>query len=980
MLAGSTVTVQVDASISNGSALEYRYRREADEYTEWSGRDSINYFFGEPGTASVTVQVRDASEPEQVATSIANISIFASLGDGRPTLHSSQVSYDSSFGTVWTVNPDNDTLSRVSSGSSFVDIEVDTADDPRSVAVSSNGNVWVTASGEDLVQVFDSNGTLLESIDTGYGSRPFGIVMNSDTSKAYVGLYGSGSLLRLDVSSRNIDGELELPGSIGSDLAATPAGLALSEDGDRLLATRFISDQNWGEVYDVNADAMTLNGVIRLEKSLLPDTVASGRGVPNYLSSVVISDDGDWAYVVGKQDNVDRGLINGNDALDEDNTVRTFAATIDLQTSSEVKSWRRDFDNVDSPSGVTLSPNGDYLFVAMQGRNQVWALSRDPETGQLGNIDAQFDTGLAPQGLLLVEDGLTLYAKSLNERTLSVFDLSEFLAGGSINPGVLEIETVADEALSSEELLGKQLFYNAVHGLQEDGELIGRISAEGYLSCASCHFDGGQDGRTYDFTARGEGIRNNISLKGREGTRFGDVHWSANFDEIHDFENDIRGAFLGRGLMSDADFAATSDPLGTPKAGRSAELDALSSYVESLGRDSLPRSPYRTDDGLLTNDALAGGQTFVDLGCDSCHVGRAFTDAITHDVGTLREYSGSRLGGSLEAIKTPSLLGLFESAPYLHDGSAPTIEAVFSSVGGTVHQAESATRAGNTQIVQPEDFSYYRDGRAVRLIEGGNLTFDVDGGSGGEGIIRVRHGSSPASTNLNVRVNGTLYSEPLVRLRRQENIDVASGEVIFNVSLQENSNTINIVGDDLESGQSVIIDDITVSTAEDVERASAHTVARSLSESDMNDLVDFLRQIDRSSAAREGEDPFAPFTDLISEEGFTFCAPEGGRCGFEGAAAVRYGTDGQYSEPMIFEEGVDCSNAVFGDPAQGQAKQCEFIPLESLSDPDPVPDPVADGSGEASSGAGGGGSSGPLTLVLMVLLSLLRHRRFRIAD
>lgn len=148
----------------------------------------------------------------------------------------------------------------------------------------------------------------------------------------------------------------------------------------------------------------------------------------------------------------------------------------------------------------------------------------------------------------------------------------------------------------------------------------------------------------------------------------------------------------------------------------------------------------------------------------------------------------------------------------------------------------------------------------------------------------------------------------------------------------------------------------------------------------MNDLVDFLRQIDRSSAAREGEDPFAPFTDLISEEGFTFCAPEGGRCGFEGAAAVRYGTVGQYSEPMIFEEGVDCSNAVFGDPAQGQVKQCEFIPLESLSDPDPVPDPVADGSGEASSGAGGGGSSGPLTLVLMVLLSLLRHRRFRIAD
>ena len=55
----------------------------------------------------------------------------------------------------------------------------------------------------------------------------------------------------------------------------------------------------------------------------------------------------------------------------------------------------------------------------------------------------------------------------------------------------------------------------------------------------------------------------------------GNVHWTANFDEIQDFENDIRGRFGGRGFLSDGEFAVTSDPLGSPKAGLSEDLDIL---------------------------------------------------------------------------------------------------------------------------------------------------------------------------------------------------------------------------------------------------------------------------------------------------------------------------------------------------------------------------------------------------------------------
>ncbi len=41
--------------------------------------------------------------------------------------------------------------------------------------------------------------------------------------------------------------------------------------------------------------------------------------------------------------------------------------------------------------------------------------------------------------------------------------------------------------------------------------------ARRYMSCASCHNDGGHDGRVWDLTGMGEGLRNTISLRGRAG-------------------------------------------------------------------------------------------------------------------------------------------------------------------------------------------------------------------------------------------------------------------------------------------------------------------------------------------------------------------------------------------------------------------------------------------------------------------------------
>ena len=103
-------------------------------------------------------------------------------------------------------------------------------------------------------------------------------------------------------------------------------------------------------------------------------------------------------------------------------------------------------------------------------------------------------------------------------------------------------------------LQGKQLFYDARDT---------RLARDGYMSCASCHNDGGQDGRVWDLTGFGEGLRNTISLRGRAGGQ-GFLHWSNNFDEVQDFEGQIRTLAGGTGLMTDAQFNAgtRSQPLG----------------------------------------------------------------------------------------------------------------------------------------------------------------------------------------------------------------------------------------------------------------------------------------------------------------------------------------------------------------------------------------------------------------------------------
>ena len=78
----------------------------------------------------------------------------------------------------------------------------------------------------------------------------------------------------------------------------------------------------------------------------------------------------------------------------------------------------------------------------------------------------------------------------------------------------------------------------------------------------------------------------------------------------------------------------------------------------------------------------------------ACHSGDAFTDGLLHDVGTGIDPSETR--GS--KFDTPSLLGIHDTAPYLHDGSAPTLRAALTS-------SNTGDKHGDTSILTEEEIN-----------------------------------------------------------------------------------------------------------------------------------------------------------------------------------------------------------------------------------------------------------------------------------
>ncbi len=671
-------------SATDIEGLEYKWSfGDGSPETAFQSSSTANHIYAAPGRYIVVLTIRNPVTGQETSITTTKIVYDSAINTSQPErwLSSSSIHFHPTNNQVWNVNPDNNTVTVIDSNNFAKVAEITVGEQPSALAFSENGNVWVTNKKSDSVTVINANTlTVLQTISLPDPvSKPHGIVI--ENNHAYIVLEGLGEMLKISTQTNQV---------IDTVLTSNHSRhIAKSVNGAELFVTSFITPLVRDEHTDTPdaSDGVesifvfndtTLQRTINMQHSNVEATENSGPGIPNYLGAMAIHPAGHSAYVPSKQDNILSGSIRNGIELSFDQAVRAISSRIDLTIYQETLADRIDHDNASFSSAAVYGPYGIHLFTALEGNRQV-AVSNTTTDSEI----LRFNVGRAPQGLALSPDGKTLVVHNFMERSVEFVDISNIVdAGGNDVSSLASVDVVNNELLSADVLKGKQLFYDSADD---------RLAALDYMSCASCHNDGSHDGRVWDFTQFGEGIRNTTSLRGKSGTGHGLLHWTGNFDEVQDFEGQIRGFAGGTGLMDSADFfnGTRQEPLGDSKTGFSEDLDALAIYLESLSEADV--SPLYSASGL-SPQAQQGREIFNQKGCVSCHTDSVFTDSpngFRHDVGTLTTASGERLSGFLDGLDTPTLLGLWSSAPYLHDGSAATVEqAIVSHIATSLTQIE----------------------------------------------------------------------------------------------------------------------------------------------------------------------------------------------------------------------------------------------------------------------------------------------------
>lgn len=563
-------------------------------------------------------------------------------------------------------NPDNGTVSVVDTAARKVVSEIPVGDKPEGVTWIGNGPLAaVTVYREDLVVFLDSRaGQVLKKLPV--ADEPYGIVAAKDGRRAWVSHDYPGSISEIDLGERKIVRALKV--------APYLRGLCLSPEGDagpaRLYATQFHA----AALYAVD-----------LRSGTVVDSW-KGQSTDNLCRHVVVHPRRPKAYLTHLRSKIHVADGSGSifpelsicDLVDARKPAASAAPprrriTIDLDTYNNVSV-------VTNPWEAALSPDGKRLYTIYAGTNDMNVSEvLDDDYQEIERIGSKVSLGQNPRAVRVSPDGKWVYVYNALDFAVSVHDARTLARAAEIK--------VCDAPKSPAWVRGKVLFSTALPPL----------TSRRWIACASCHPDGQSDGRVWQ---NPEGLRKTPSLFGLAHTH--PLHWSADRDEVHDFEYTIRGrlmqgAGLARGPLKPK-IGFHPIELEEKLGGRSADLDALAVYCNSF---AFTRSPHIPAPGQLAPAAERGKTLFFskEAGCASCHAGPYYSDSrlqkpfLLHDVGTGADDPSEKMGPRYD---TPTLLGVYRSAPYLHHGKAQTLRDVL-----TIYNKED--RHGKTSHLRLND-------------------------------------------------------------------------------------------------------------------------------------------------------------------------------------------------------------------------------------------------------------------------------------
>lgn len=319
------------------------------------------------------------------------------------------------------------------------------------------------------------------------------------------------------------------------------------------------------------------------------------------------------------------------------------------------------------PYDIRISPDGSRAVVSHSGADYLSVIDMESLKTVIGKIDSgkltqpennlrlsnsfvvkRIKTGSAPKGMAFSPDGSSLYyAEYLNDR-IGVVDMDALEIIGKIKLGDADQNTVMRH--------GQRLFHNAGQTFQQQ------------FSCYTCHPDGHEDGLTYDMALTpGEDMTNVQTLRELSGTA--PFKWNGHNVSVYMQDGMRFSKFVTRTEAYSPD-----------------ELADLTSYIMTQLKH--PPNRYRNEGTTLTESQKRGKVIFertttnngrkipIENQCKTCHPPPNFTNKLSSNVGTSKEYD------NITEFDSPNLNNIYESDPYLHDGSAQTLEEIWTVYDG----------------------------------------------------------------------------------------------------------------------------------------------------------------------------------------------------------------------------------------------------------------------------------------------------------
>lgn len=554
-------------------------------------------------------------------------------------------------------NQGTGTVALVDPAAGKVVAEAPTGDRPAGVAISADGTRAVVSHwfGYDvaILNVAADSLKVVGRVDV--GPEPRGVVISPDGRTAFTAVGVANEVVRIDLDSAKVTGRL----AVGRE----PRGLAITPDGQMLAVGNARSHDI--SVIDVAKWAV--------ERSVAIDSENTRQ--------VTIGADGKTAYTVNMRNrrfpttrnNIDVGWVLGQrlTKVRLDDTSGDFA-TVALDPEGKATA---------DVHGVAVSKGGKYIALSSGGTHEIilfrederplpWRLngSRDLIPPELQRNDGRFrrvDVGGRPTELVFAPDGRTLYTANYFSNSVQVIDADEAKLTQSIPLGGPSEITLARR--------GEALFHDATRSFNQ------------WYSCNTCHSDGHTNGADFDtmndgwhdFNLEHKQSRKKVpTLRGVARTGPWTWHgWQKGLDDavIESFTKSMQG----------------------PKPSRE-DVEAVVAYLETLG---FPKNPYREPDGSLSEAARRGEEVFrsTKAACNTCHGGPEFTDGKIHNVG-LEERRDVYKG-----YNPPSLRGVYDKDPYLHDGRAKTLRDALTNG----HDPESVSGLGALTDAELADLITY---------------------------------------------------------------------------------------------------------------------------------------------------------------------------------------------------------------------------------------------------------------------------------